>query len=365
MDFSKTPEKSRRKQHRRGIASATALAADDMMRSFKTRRCGKTEPHDPRLCFHYHSTDDFRRNPYDQYYSGIDVRNEYERDYHPLSYRVQLCQQPLTCLGRFCPQAHRVSELRVEVSTTYYDQHFFPGHKGHLIYSGRPLTSLESSRQHARPLDIADNLPLSVSSVTKGATSSDGTTTGSSSILSRSSDWLPSTFNTRPATSDGRLECKDIDRKYKSRLEKKSTRVLVAYGTAPVTNQLRVKRASQIVRDRILRLHCSHCLSSYYVADGCMAISCQCCTQWFCGWCHHVFFSDSTACHEHVRSCESNLSDAKSLFASPDEIECGQRLLRLDALKHYLSGLKKGIGDKILGELKEDLSQYNILPNQF
>ena len=83
------------------------------------------EPHDVRLCFHYHSWEDIRRNPYIQFYSGSENKNDFERAYYPLAYKTEICQNLLTCIGRFFPRAHQFSELRYVDPETYHHDHSF------------------------------------------------------------------------------------------------------------------------------------------------------------------------------------------------------------------------------------------------
>jgi hypothetical protein len=420
MDFSGTPKQSRRKVHTVGICppagqgqgqgqgqGAGELSAEDFMKSFKTHRCGKAEPHDPRLCFHYHDAGDHRRNPYVSFYMGTGNRNEFERAYHPLAYRVQLCDTPLTCLGCFCPRAHRAGELRDSDPAEYCNAHSFPltltltralppispVRRPHTASAGSMSASASASWDDA---SLSGSLSLDMSSVGM-ASAAEGDTTpsplrpsttsgggrggfrggsrGGTSRPSTSDSSRPSTstsFSAGAASRDAatvaarvafRSECKEKDTHFASRLQQKTKGVMSAYGTAPVLGKLCCAEAAAAARDGVLRLLCSHCAAEYTAADGNMAVCCRRCTQWFCGWCRKVFRSDADSCHRHVRECAANLSADKSLYATQDEIECGQHQLRVLQLRQFLATCKRSLRPALLEELREDLRRCQISPS--
>jgi hypothetical protein len=114
---------------------------------------------------------------------------------------------------------------------------------------------------------------------------------------------------------------------------------------------------AQLVRNDILNLMCPHCHTVYAEFDGCMALNCVHCNNWFCGYCH-AGFPDSHISHRHVLTCSMNTN--KSYSANPTEIHQGQNKYRTEKVKNVLSNHPKEIQDAALLELQKDLADLGI-----
>jgi len=119
----------------------------------------------------------------------------------------------------------------------------------------------------------------------------------------------------------------------------------------------KVATIARQVRNKTLNLMCPHCQTVYADFDGCMAIMCESCKKWFCGYCHAPF-PDSNLSHQHVLSCSMN--DNKTHWANPDELRKGQTKYGTTKLKEVLRRHKKADQDAALLELQKDLEDLGI-----
>eukprot|EP00468_Gymnochlora_sp_CCMP2014_P006482 CAMPEP_0167753752 /NCGR_PEP_ID=MMETSP0110_2-20121227/7889_1 /TAXON_ID=629695 /ORGANISM="Gymnochlora sp., Strain CCMP2014" /LENGTH=190 /DNA_ID=CAMNT_0007639555 /DNA_START=1164 /DNA_END=1733 /DNA_ORIENTATION=- len=116
------------------------------------------------------------------------------------------------------------------------------------------------------------------------------------------------------------------------------------------------------IRNEIINLACPSCKMAYIDHEGCMAIRCNHCTRYFCGWCHKGF-DGSTACHNHVRACPYNLTPDGNFYCSDDSmLKEGRQRYRTRTLKKYLMQLKKNVRNATVIEIKRELSDLNISP---
>jgi hypothetical protein len=115
-----------------------------MMATYKVQKCKETGAHDRKMCMHYHSLSDRRRNPFEILYSCYECPNTVdggecpdgdscmhshtmlERMFHPELYKISVCQRQLTgnkCdRAMLCAFAHNDADLRISPShlTTKY-----------------------------------------------------------------------------------------------------------------------------------------------------------------------------------------------------------------------------------------------------
>lgn len=115
-----------------------------MIATYKVQKCKETGAHDRKMCMHYHSLSDRRRNPFDTLYSCYECPNTVdggecpdgdscmhshtmlERMFHPELYKISVCQRQLTgnkCdRAMLCAFAHNDADLRISPShlTTKY-----------------------------------------------------------------------------------------------------------------------------------------------------------------------------------------------------------------------------------------------------
>lgn len=111
------------------------------------------------------------------------------------------------------------------------------------------------------------------------------------------------------------------------------------------------------VRNETLNLMCPHCKTVYVDFDGCMAIMCESCTKWFCGFCHDSF-PDSETSHEHVVKCSLNSNG--SIDGSAEDVKKGQILYRSKKLKEVLRAQPKDVQQAAICLLKKDLADLGI-----
>lgn len=134
-----------------GLASVSGAAVKEikdahqrMMATYKVQKCKETGAHDRKMCMHYHSLSDRRRNPFEILYSCYECPNTVdggecpdgdscmhshtmlERMFHPELYKISVCQRQLTgnkCdRAMLCAFAHNDADLRISPShlTTKY-----------------------------------------------------------------------------------------------------------------------------------------------------------------------------------------------------------------------------------------------------
>jgi hypothetical protein len=118
------------------------------LESYKTKACQIMEFHDYRLCRDYHSVDDQRRNPYNEFLSPDDEEvfmNQVEKMYHPTIYRTSFCHNIEHCFfGPLCAHAHFKKHLRDrDAALIAYESSF--------LSSARPLPTLSQAYSQAIP----------------------------------------------------------------------------------------------------------------------------------------------------------------------------------------------------------------------
>lgn len=113
-------------------------AHQKMMQTYKVLKCKENANHDRRMCMHYHSLSDRRRNPFEFLYSCYECPNTVdggecsegdscsfshtmlERMFHPELYKISVCQRQssgLKCDRSFlCAFAHNDADLRISPS---------------------------------------------------------------------------------------------------------------------------------------------------------------------------------------------------------------------------------------------------------
>lgn len=119
-----------------GSSQQPEAAVRSFLLTYKTQLCANEEFHDHRKCNKYHpSSDDQRRNPFQQYYSpdtedqlsdqSLSCLNQTEMMYHPVVYRTTMCRKHPFCeFGKLCAHAHSSEQLRNRHEQSLIYEHF-------------------------------------------------------------------------------------------------------------------------------------------------------------------------------------------------------------------------------------------------
>ena len=111
------------------------------------------------------------------------------------------------------------------------------------------------------------------------------------------------------------------------------------------------------IRENILTLKCPKCNHAYDpYFDGCMAVKCINCHQYFCAKCHAQYNNDQL-CHNHVNKCKLNNSPL-GLFHHISIIRMIQNEMRKRKLQIFL--VRKPHKKDLLNALKIDLLDLGI-----
>lgn len=109
----KTVDQRRRSSSRQESNDWSEEKVHSFLSTFKTKQCTRvSEGHDPRLCPHFHTDSDKRRNPYVVDYDVDDHKNAFEKMYHPLLFKTSMCRNSPCDFGSQCAHAHSTTELR-------------------------------------------------------------------------------------------------------------------------------------------------------------------------------------------------------------------------------------------------------------
>jgi hypothetical protein len=112
------------------------------------------------------------------------------------------------------------------------------------------------------------------------------------------------------------------------------------------------------VIENIFTLKCPWCSSAYADFDGCMALKCSCCLQYFCGKCHLKCASLEIA-HNHSHTCTHGGAPI-GYFHSTEVINKCQNEMRKLKLLAFLK--KKGTNKKeILQLLEKDMNDIHLI----
>ncbi|CAB9529081.1 expressed unknown protein [Seminavis robusta] len=131
----------------------------------------------------------------------------------------------------------------------------------------------------------------------------------------------------------------------------------VSISNGDSTVEKTVERIARQVRNETLNLMCPHCRTPYAEFDGCMAILCESCRKWFCGYCHDPF-PDSSTSHQHVLVCGMNENGTH--HANAQELQRGQKKYRTKKLKEVLGKQGHDIQHATILELQRELADLGI-----
>lgn len=101
--------------------------------------------------------------------------------------------------------------------------------------------------------------------------------------------------------------------------------------------QAAVQRAVDHVTERVLTLRCPHCDAPWAEFDGCCALACGACAQYFCAFCQAACHGDQ-ACHDHVLRCQANPLRARGLYVDKASLDRVHRDAKLAKINAYLDG---------------------------
>lgn len=122
------------------------------------------------------------------------------------------------------------------------------------------------------------------------------------------------------------------------------------------------------IQEQILTHHCPHtaCNAAFIDWDGCCAVKCNRCKNYFCGICFQLF-ANSLDCHSHVQQCPEHPDRSGSYFVDWDKLQDGpHRQKRIKEIRRYLSECCSGNSlmlHQILNKLDIDLKEHKISEN--
>ena len=158
-----------------------------------------------------------------------------------------------------------------------------------------------------------------------------------------------------------KLRVEKLSHEFDKRLDAKIQEFMKEYGSLSGMVKVQAKQLAKQAQDDIMNLKCPHphCRAPYAEFDGCMAIQCGSCKNYFCGYCHQGTATGSGA-HDHVRHCLANETNNGSYYATPEQVKVAQRKHRTRELKKFLQPLKKDAQNATVLELEEDLKFHGI-----
>ena len=124
--------------------------------------------------------------------------------------------------------------------------------------------------------------------------------------------------------------------------------------------------------DSILTAKCPHCTRVFVDWSMCFAVKCESvdhtgkligCQNYFCGWCMNKY-GDSSACHEHVRTCQQSLNPG-SYYAKDQENPSGDFLkaqapVRKQKIEKYLA--ESSLSPKERSAVIELMQRFDLAP---
>eukprot|EP00467_Chlorarachnion_reptans_P023263 CAMPEP_0114531136 /NCGR_PEP_ID=MMETSP0109-20121206/25883_1 /TAXON_ID=29199 /ORGANISM="Chlorarachnion reptans, Strain CCCM449" /LENGTH=592 /DNA_ID=CAMNT_0001713937 /DNA_START=82 /DNA_END=1857 /DNA_ORIENTATION=+ len=153
--------------------------------------------------------------------------------------------------------------------------------------------------------------------------------------------------------------CTKLEREFDERMQAEINKLMGTRVDEKV--KIMAQNHAKTIRNTIINLCCPSCKTVYFDFDGCLAIQCETCRKYFCGWCHHKAFENSTGCHNHVRECMYNLTPDGNFYCSDKLLlETGQANYRKRTLKKFLQRLKKEVRNATVIELDQDLKDLGI-----
>jgi hypothetical protein len=135
------------------------------------------------------------------------------------------------------------------------------------------------------------------------------------------------------------------------------------HGNANSLLKTRAQEQALKAKNTIMNLCCPHCKIAYADFTGCMALQCQTCKGYFCGYCHPAS-TTGRGTHEFVRQCLMNETNNGSYYATDEEVERAQRRYKTREIKKFLQKQgKKELQNAIVIELAKDLHDVGIQPD--
>jgi hypothetical protein len=158
-------------------------------------------------------------------------------------------------------------------------------------------------------------------------------------------------------------ESEVLVRRFDERLEAKIQELMSNYGNADAFLKERAQEQALKAKNTIMNLCCPHCKIAYADFTGCMALQCQTCNGYFCGYCHQAS-TTGRGTHEHVRQCLMNETNNGSYYATAEEVKRAQRRFKTREIKKFLQKQgKKNLQNAIVIELAKDLHDVGIQPD--
>jgi len=124
------------------------------------------------------------------------------------------------------------------------------------------------------------------------------------------------------------------------------------------------RRRNHIIED-ILTLKCGTCKAAFLDYDGCAAVRCGNCRNYFCGLCL-LTFTGSLQAHRHVLGCRHNVVGAdgqnreRGLFVPAEIRNSANRLHRIERVNRYVLALPEREMLELLESLSAELSEFDI-----
>lgn len=113
------------------------------------------------------------------------------------------------------------------------------------------------------------------------------------------------------------------------------------------------------INEEILNLHCPSCHITFFDFDGCFAVKCNNCANYFCGWCLDGF-DESHECHDHVILCKYSKQQG-SYFSALEDFNCVQNQSRQKNIGSYLNKLNEVTKIKVCKEIQKNLKNLEII----
>jgi hypothetical protein len=168
------------------------------------------------------------------------------------------------------------------------------------------------------------------------------------------------------AIVDAKVESRaaKLQREFDDRLHAKMQELIANHGDTLTLVKSLAEETAKKIRSEVLNLACPHCKMPYAEFEGCMALQCATCKNFFCACCHKKAVNRE-ATHDHVRECDLNPTSNGSYHATPEQVQSAQMRYRIKSLKSYLRNVKgftKAHQNATVIELKKDLIDLGIDP---
>lgn len=115
-----------------------------------------------------------------------------------------------------------------------------------------------------------------------------------------------------------------------------------------------IQKHCTYINEEILNLHCPSCNIVFFDFDGCYAVKCNNCANYFCGWCL-TGYESSVECHKHVIHCLHSMNKGYH-FSNISNFNYVQNKTKKEKIRMYLTKLDDKTRKKVYEEMLKNFT---------